>query len=686
MSIPCLLMVSVSAIAIFAARTASQRNTDPISPMTTFSYNTAKASRIRRDPDGKRTYGSNASGEKLTGSAMSKSTTSTPTPSLRRFGSRQIAEAYGLRLVAKNVALLGDGAATILAHPNVIACIVEQDDVTAAKMQALRVAAGKPVLPIRFVTFGADQRAWVQAIAREITAAGYADMGVTWSEREYDTSEPILDPLKAPDMAWREAKSLLKLRDQVNAAHPDRDKRNDGTIGDPAHQARISDHNPDGEGVVRAIDITHDPAHGVDSYKLAETLRLNRDPRIKYVISNHRIFSASNTPWTWRPYSGSNPHTEHVHVSVVADDKRADDERPWVIDGGTPIIVPDGSIFQSGRASWYSQFSGKYEWRDSGDKPGSAALGVPDDAQGISFFNHATLGKWYEVHAPNGAVSIEQQTDIGPSPNTGRTIDISSAAAERFGYSPNNFPTDTTFSWRPIDPPQVVASLSPQQQAMRYRDMRSSIVIAPPQPKPPPEVTPPVTVMSNNSLLFLIIANLLEKHMTNATPGGGSDIASKFLTDLPKLLAFMRDPVLQKLMSGGAVTLAELLTLPRELLALLTGQATTLPQLPAPDKPVVEPKPVSPVVVAPTTPVYKTPSVQLSAGGLGASLIAMATGLLGTPFGLGDVPTSNGTLATVIPIVTGLIGATGGWGSLASIAMKLIGGFASAAGSGNKQK
>jgi hypothetical protein len=54
------------------------------------------------------------------------------------------------------------------------------------------------------------------------------------------------------------------------------------------HQATRSDHNPDGEGVVRALDITLIP-HGLDSYKLAETLRIARDPRIKYVISNQKI-------------------------------------------------------------------------------------------------------------------------------------------------------------------------------------------------------------------------------------------------------------------------------------------------------------------------------------------------------------------------------------------------------------
>jgi hypothetical protein len=156
----------------------------------------------------------------------------------------------------------------------------------------------------------------------------------------------------------RLAKSLITLIDEVDAKYPDRDRSNDGTIGDTSHQARRSDHNPDSEGVVRALDITHDPAHGVDTYRLAENLRTGRDPRIKYVISNRKIFGDEGyasrngvSAWTWGAYNGTNPHDMHVHVSVNADDALADDTKPWAIgdvasphyprlkpgDGGDPV-------------------------------------------------------------------------------------------------------------------------------------------------------------------------------------------------------------------------------------------------------------------------------------------------------------------------------------------------------------
>jgi hypothetical protein len=110
--------------------------------------------------------------------------------------------------------------------------------------------------------------------------------------------------------------SLVKLREQANAAAPNRSKVSDGWVGDPAHASRTSDHNPDGDGWVRAIDLTNDPVNGFDAWLVAETLRLNRDPRIAYVISNGKIFSSTVSPWTWRTYSGVNPHIKHMHVSA----------------------------------------------------------------------------------------------------------------------------------------------------------------------------------------------------------------------------------------------------------------------------------------------------------------------------------------------------------------------------------
>ena len=133
-------------------------------------------------------------------------------------------------------------------------------------------------------------------------------------------------------MAWRLARSLDTLRRQINEMAPNRSKISDGTIGDAAHASRTSDHNPNVAGVVTALDITHDPVQGVDTWKLAEILRINRDPRIKYVISSGRIFSSVVSPWQWRPYTGANKHAHHVHIPVMGDPALYDLASGWKID------------------------------------------------------------------------------------------------------------------------------------------------------------------------------------------------------------------------------------------------------------------------------------------------------------------------------------------------------------------
>lgn len=129
-------------------------------------------------------------------------------------------------------------------------------------------------------------------------------------------------------MGFTVAPCLRALFADIDAIAPGRSRATDGTIGDEAHQRRVSDHNPDRGGVVRAIDVTHDPRAGADMTVIAEQLRQRRDPRAKYVIFNRRIAS-TNTDWAWRTFTGD-PHTQHMHVSVVAD-TRADDMSTWAL-------------------------------------------------------------------------------------------------------------------------------------------------------------------------------------------------------------------------------------------------------------------------------------------------------------------------------------------------------------------
>lgn len=116
-------------------------------------------------------------------------------------------------------------------------------------------------------------------------------------------------------MAWRLAKSLSTLRDEIGAVAPKRSRLSDGTIGDPAHASRASRHNPNRHRVVTAIDITHDPKGGMDVHALARRLVKDPHPELEYVISNGQV-AKRRTGFAWETYRGSNQHVSHAHFAV----------------------------------------------------------------------------------------------------------------------------------------------------------------------------------------------------------------------------------------------------------------------------------------------------------------------------------------------------------------------------------
>jgi hypothetical protein len=261
----------------------------------------------------------------------------------------ELAGHHGLGVIAKNPGLLNDGGALqYVGHDNVHGIVIEDGAGNAADNDDIRKRAGKPGLPMWFVFHGEGERAAAIRRTAEIVKQNIRNASVTLDTAadEYGGEiEHFLLPIKTEDnpMAWRVAKSLETLRDQVNAKWPNRDKSSDGTIGDAAHQATNSDHNPNSAGVVTALDITHDPAHGLDARKLAETLVASRDPRIKYIISNGQIVSSVVSPWQWRTYTGSNAHRAHVHISVNGSAGLYDDARAWNL-GDVPVKVPGRNI------------------------------------------------------------------------------------------------------------------------------------------------------------------------------------------------------------------------------------------------------------------------------------------------------------------------------------------------------
>lgn len=108
-------------------------------------------------------------------------------------GAIELAETYGLKVIAKNPGLMGGSAATAyVAHRNVYGIIVEKGAGGASDMEALRKRAGKPNLPVWFVAFGSG-RGWAGSVAN--TAKNYRNMGVTYSSAgEYGNAIDVLQP------------------------------------------------------------------------------------------------------------------------------------------------------------------------------------------------------------------------------------------------------------------------------------------------------------------------------------------------------------------------------------------------------------------------------------------------------------------------------------------------------------
>ncbi len=118
------------------------------------------------------------------------------------------------------------------------------------------------------------------------------------------------------------APACVAARKEATKRWPMRNQASDGICSSADHRKRSpnSDHD-----FGNAVDITHDPARGVDCNILAEIVR--RDPRTKYVIWNRRISNPSIQNGKWRPYNGSNPHTRHIHISIYPTARN--DLSPW---------------------------------------------------------------------------------------------------------------------------------------------------------------------------------------------------------------------------------------------------------------------------------------------------------------------------------------------------------------------
>lgn len=135
---------------------------------------------------------------------------------------------------------------------------------------------------------------------------------------------------------WTLVPSLVQLRSEFNELAPNRDKASDGSIGDAAHSASVSDHNPSSDGQVHAIDVDRDlKVPGLDMEEVIQFLlarcRAGLETRLKYVIFNRRIWTASNG-WRTSDYHGKNPHDHHAHFSAKYDTRSEASIASWELE------------------------------------------------------------------------------------------------------------------------------------------------------------------------------------------------------------------------------------------------------------------------------------------------------------------------------------------------------------------
>jgi hypothetical protein len=157
-------------------------------------------------------------------------------------------------------------------------------------------------------------------------------------------------------MAWVLTRGLNTVRAEFNTVFQDRDKTTDGSVGNLAHQAGPSGHNPDRTGrpeyadgdsldEVRAIDVDKDLRSVVTMEQVIQYLvrrgRAGHYLPFRYFIYKGRIWARS-TGWATRVYTGANSHTEHAHFS--GDYTQTADN--WTGSLGLASLLPEDEMDQ----------------------------------------------------------------------------------------------------------------------------------------------------------------------------------------------------------------------------------------------------------------------------------------------------------------------------------------------------
>jgi hypothetical protein len=203
-----------------------------------------------------------------------------------------------------------------------------------------------------------------------------------------------------------------------------------GIWGDEKHQKSVSDHNT-GD----ALDI------GITGLEQGTTIAQKligeaKDKNIKYIIWNKQIWNPSISN-QWRPYNGSNPHTDHVHVSF-----NRDFEAPAQID---PNAGQVSFTHNNPLNVHYGDFAKGY----------GGAKGAPDGNGNVAIFKDLRTG-------------LKANTDLLFGPNY-NNLTISQARNKWVHGNPNQFSSSTPDIVKSMGKDVPLAQLTPQEKDKLFK-------------------------------------------------------------------------------------------------------------------------------------------------------------------------------------------------------------------------
>lgn len=131
------------------------------------------------------------------------------------------------------------------------------------------------------------------------------------------------------------APSLKRIFNELDATWPNRDRRTDGWYRNCKWVDHGTDHCPTSDGMVHAIDIDKD---GINADFVVSRL-IKYSGVIRYVIWNRHIWQ-NKYGFRKDNYTGtSNPHTDHIHVSIEHTDHAEQYGSGYGIGGGIGSVI-----------------------------------------------------------------------------------------------------------------------------------------------------------------------------------------------------------------------------------------------------------------------------------------------------------------------------------------------------------